>query len=546
MSKALCILAVVLLAMFARAEIVLPANPRPSQQFAAEELQKYAGNPQQSIPVTTLADAYQMLENAGVRFLAPQFDFYHGAAEFAPKELILQPAHRPEPKLKFRKLYVEEGHSHTSDNLKQLIEWMPKAGYNTLVVPMDYQGRGRVKWDNWREVLTPELQKRDVTIEVGGHGYQNFLNPTMEDGKLFEQHPEWFGQDRTGKRRREKNFIFCTSNPQAVDYLIGNLIEYVNARREIQIFDLWPPDAGMWCQCDACAKLGSPSQRQAILVSQVKERVRAARPDLRLEVLAYLTSITPPEQETLDKDVLLDFCPISQQFDFQIDDPAAPKNAQYVAGLKAWREHFDGEISIYSYYRKYAWDSLPVLIPHYMQKDLQFYARLPVQGVSSYSEPRDWATYELNHYVLAKLACDPDADVDALMKQFCDARYGAASEKVLATMRTLEETMRAVGGLPNVSLKGSDEVAHASHEIELARASLEGISNDAIARLRLMLDYALRDLEIQKMRADHAESDAIREKIEAMHEFLAAHENDGVFLVQRITLPRMLSRYEIK
>jgi hypothetical protein len=61
-----------------------------------------------------------------------------------------------------------------------------------------------------------------------------------------------------------------------------------------------------------------------------------------------------------------------------------------------------------------------------------------------------------------------------------------------------------------------------------------------------MLDYALRDLEIQKMRADHAESDAIREKIEAMHEFLAAHENDGVFLVQRITLPRMLSRYEIK
>jgi hypothetical protein len=425
----------------------------------------------------------------------------------------------------------------------QLIDWMPKAGYNTLVVPMDYQGRGRVRWDNWREVLTPELQKRDITIEVGGHGYQNFLNPAMEDGKLFEQHPEWFGQDRTGKRRREKNFIFCTSNPQAVNYLIGNLIEYVNARREIQIFDLWPPDAGMWCQCDACAKLGSPSQRQAILVNQMKERLRAIRPDLRLEVLAYLTSITPPEQVKLDKDVLLDFCPISQQFDFQIDDPAAPKNAQYFAGLKAWRAHFDGEISIYSYYRKYAWDSLPVLIPHYMQKDLQFYARLPVQGVSSYSEPGDWATYELNHYVLARLACDPDADVDTLMKQFCDARYGAESNKALAAMKTLEETMRVVGGLPNVSLKSSDEVAHASHEIELARASLEGISNEAIARLRLMLDYALRDLEIQKMRSDHVDVAAIREKIESMHEFLAAHENDGVFLLQRITLPRMLSRY---
>jgi hypothetical protein len=277
----------------------------------------------------------------------------------------------------------------------------------------------------------------------------------------------------------------------------------------------------------------------------LKERLLYYFNYLRLEVLAYLTSITPPDDVKLDKDVLLDFCPISQQFDFQIDDSAASKNAQYVAGLKAWREHFDGEISVYSYYRKYAWDSLPVLIPHYMQKDLQFYARLPVQGVSSYSEPGDWATYELNHYVLARLASDPDADVDALTKQFCDARFGAAADKALAAMKTLEETMRVVGGLPNVLLKSGDAIAHASHQIELARASLDGISNEAIARLRLMLDYASRDLEIQKMRADHVDVAAIREKIESMHEFLVAHDNDGVFLVQRITLPRMLSRYGI-
>ena len=45
----------------------------------------------------------------------------------------------------------------------------------TLVIPTDYQGHGRVKWDNWRDALTPELQKRGILIEVGGHGYQNFL-----------------------------------------------------------------------------------------------------------------------------------------------------------------------------------------------------------------------------------------------------------------------------------------------------------------------------------------------------------------------------------
>ena len=61
-----------------------------------------------------------------------------------------------------------------------------------------------------------------ATIEVGGHGYQNFLNADMEGGKLFDQHPEWFGADAQGTRHKEKNRVFCSSNPQAVDYLIKN------------------------------------------------------------------------------------------------------------------------------------------------------------------------------------------------------------------------------------------------------------------------------------------------------------------------------------
>ena len=36
-------------------------------------------------------------------------------------------------------------------------------------------------WDKFRERVTPECRKRGITIEVGGHGYQNFLNAEMED-----------------------------------------------------------------------------------------------------------------------------------------------------------------------------------------------------------------------------------------------------------------------------------------------------------------------------------------------------------------------------
>jgi hypothetical protein len=46
------------------------------------------------------------------------------------------------PSSPHRKLYIEEGISHDEANLKQLIEWMPKVGYNVLVCPMDYGNAG--------------------------------------------------------------------------------------------------------------------------------------------------------------------------------------------------------------------------------------------------------------------------------------------------------------------------------------------------------------------------------------------------------------------
>ena len=350
----------------------------------------------------TLFGAYQYLDAQGCRFLSPALDVYHGSAEIIPRNQSLTTEKiSGKPALKFRKLYVEEGHSHTPENLAQLVEWMPKVGYNTLVVPANYQGHGKVMWDNFRAKVTPECQKRGITIEVGGHGYQNFLNADMEGGKLFEMHPEWFGMDADGTRRPEHQHVFCSSNPAAVDYLIKNFIAYVHDRPEIQIFDFWPPDGARWCECDECKKLGAPADREAILVEQVQDRVHQIRPDLRLEFIAYQLAITPPQHVKTDKDILVDFCPISQEFDKQIDDPSSTLNKNYADALLAWRKAFDGDISIYSYYRKYAWDSLPVIIPHYMQKDLQWYASVPVQGISSYSEPGDWCTYELNHYVLA-------------------------------------------------------------------------------------------------------------------------------------------------
>lgn len=507
---------------------------------------------------STLYAVYDLLDRLGCRFLAPDFGHYQGTSEVIPKTtcltLDLSSPIVEKPVLSIRKQYVEEGHSHNAENLIQMAEWMPKARFNTLVIPTNYQGGDRVKWDNWRAKVGPELQKRDIIIEVGGHGYQNFLNAEMEQGKLFDQHQEWFGVDDTGARTQVHNRAFCTSNPDAVKYLAANLIAYLKDRPEIQIFDFWPPDGAKWCACPKCKALGTPSNRQAILISQVKEQMTKAGVNTRLETIAYAAAVTPPESAKYIPDLLLDFCPIQQCFEVQINDPSDAKNADYVKQLTGLRKGFDGDISIYSYYRKYAWKSLPNLIPHYMQNDLKFYLTIPVQGISSYAEPGDWFAYELNHYVLGNLAWNPSADVDALVSRFAEARYGSASKAAIHAYSVLEDVVRHYCCIPGTSRKSANETAKAQAklraEVDSMTAAQSGVTDAGVRRnidrFLLTIEYALRDMEVQRARASKLPDAEIKAKIKSVADFLVEHANDGVFIVHnRVEFPRIMKTYGV-
>jgi hypothetical protein len=275
---------------------------------------------------------------------------------------------------------------------------------------------------------------------------------------------------------------------------------------------------------------------------------------VRLEIIAYSSYLEPPKTATVAKEVLVDFCPISQHFDAQINDPTN-KNKTYADALAAWRKSFGGDISIYSYYRKYAWDSLPVVIPHYMQKDLQWYASVPVQGVSVYSEPNDWFTYELNHYTLAALAWDPDADVDAIVEKFCEARYGRHAKAARDALMTLQDTVRVYGSVPHVPLKDAASIESALKRMkdrswQLIAALRHGGTDAemrAINRLLLMYTYAERDVEIQQMRATNRPREQVVKMATDLHAWVKSHADDGVFLIKgnRLNQNRMLTRYGV-
>jgi|GEM_PF-519957 len=517
---------------------------------------------------------YDFLEQLGCRWIAPAFSFYKGASEFIPStaQLSFKGADRyRSPRFKYRKLCIEEGLTHTIENLQELIDWMPKLGFNTFMTPLDYGGSGRVKWDNWRRDITPELKKRSLLIEVGGHGYQNFIHPRMEGGTLFEKHPEWFGLDTNCNPSDKENLVFNTFDSGAVGYLTRNVARYLAERPEINVFDFWPPDMARWqeCKSDAHQIILDPLDRQAGLVNHVADALKKVRPDITLEMIAYQPVLGVPPHAGLSADVLVDFCPINQCFEYQIYDSLSGNNLDYVRHLRAWREKFKGDIGLYAYYRKYGWNSLPAVLPRYIQKDLAWYAASGLQGISCYAEPGDWFTYELTMYSLGKSAWDPAIDMDTLIQSYCAARFGPYATVAEEALTFLEKTVPRFGSLPYSKLKAANQIEAASGQLGIIKKKIQGAKKEALnassgryiqarEKLLLMLQYADYDLEIQTLRAltldtvkvaettERLTNAAIFEKVSELNQFLRDHKEEGVFLDKKMDAEKRMKRQYTK
>ncbi len=491
-------------------------------------------------PRSTLFAVYDFLNQLGCRWVAPDFDFFGGLNNSIPQKenikFVYQGLKPETPALKYRKLYVEEGKSHNLQNLMQLVDWMPKARFNTLVIPYNYQGSGKVKWDNWRKELIPELRKRGILIEVGGHGYQNLINAGMEEGQLFENHPEWFGQDQGGNRVKEQRMVLCTSNREAVAYLYRNLLSYLKSHPEVDIFDFWPPDGEIWCQCPKCKELGDETERHILLVNQIAEWLHKDLPQVKVECIAYSRYTAPPLVSRLGDKILLDFCPINQCFESQIFENFADRNRNYRENLLKWKETFNGDISIYSYFRKYAWHSLPNIIPHYMQKDIKYYQSTGINGISVYSEPGDWFTYGVNHYVLSQLGWKPDADVDKLVKLYSEEIYRKAAPTVISIYNEMEDVVRFACNIPYTELKSPQQYDAYAKRMSACRKRVRSAmaENKAdqlvyghLSRLDLMLKYAEKSISLMRFKSVD-DKGSVAKCEEDIKSFIKEHKGMGI------------------
>ncbi|NOU70383.1 DUF4838 domain-containing protein [Paenibacillus sp. LMG 31458] len=486
----------------------------------------------------TLYSAYDLLEKLGVKFFAPNFDFYEGNAEYVPstRSITVSASNTViQPSFKIRRKYVEEGWSHSVDNLPQLVDWMTKVKLNTLVVPYDYIAIGKTKWDDFREQLIPELKKRGITVEVGGHGFESFLRKD----KYQTAHPTWFPSGSN---------VFNVADDTAVNAYVDEVITYLKGRPEIGIFDAWPPDSATW-PSSAYQKFGSESNAYAYVVKKLYERVRNELPGVRIEAIAYDNYTSPPTKYMYDNSIIIDFAPYGRSYVQTIFDPNSTTNKSYINQINQWRSVFNGDLSMYEYYRRYAFHSLPFVLPQLIGQEMPYYRTLGIAGIGTYSEPGDWIPFEITHYILAKLSWNADLNAQTLIDEYVQSRYGLASGEMSQYFQLVEEAGRAIFSQPAGNYNNLINVTKMRDNYLQAKTQLDNAQEKAVSgtstaymlqRLAWNIDYAIADTEVEYYRLKSDTNSSKTAKLRAQ-DAIYTHRFDGIMLQNIYSMRRYIS-----
>jgi hypothetical protein len=174
---------------------------------------------------------------------------------------------------------------------------------------------------------------KQIEFELHGHSW---LFPKS----LYAEHPEWFREDASGKRKADMNM--CVSNKEALAYLAGQAEKLAGLLTpDTGKYCWWSDDVGgdCFCHCPECGDL-SPSDQYMIWCNTVLSAIRRVDPQAELSYLAYGATMSAPKKIKPHEGIFLEYAPINRDSFIPINNPACEKNAQETAGLTELLEYF--------------------------------------------------------------------------------------------------------------------------------------------------------------------------------------------------------------
>ncbi|NOZ24400.1 MAG: DUF4838 domain-containing protein [Planctomycetes bacterium] len=467
-----------------KASIVIPGSPSPTEQFAAEELQKYIEQmsgarlpivPDQQKPEGTLVSVGKTkLATVTVPSQMPSPDPY--IIKTVDRSLILLGKGDRgtiysvywllEKHLGCRWVFpgplgdiVPKKRSITVGELDESYEpdfrFRICAGFNPPAC-IDWAIKQRMQLYS----PSPKMWAKEDMIKRGG-----FVKGTMHHAfhrlfpaeQYFKEHPEYYGLFRGKRTASPSRGQLCLSNPEVVRLTTEKANRFFEEHPDAEFFSLCPDDNMNWCECENCRAFDSTTMerwgrtfpvvtdRLMAFVNQVAEGLEKKHPGKMIYTFAYQNYTDPPLKYMPRKNVIISLCHmVPACYAHPLKDPDCEKNVAFMKLLTGWTK-IHKNMWYYAYTCKSMWQDMPWPIARRLAKDIRTLHAQGFQGFYSQGSGMRWGQLGVNMVLMTKLLWDVDTDVEAVLDDYFRSSFGPAADAMKSYYNLLEKEFSQPG-----------------------------------------------------------------------------------------------------
>ncbi|CAN0627628.1 Glycosyl hydrolase family 67 N-terminus [Burkholderia multivorans] len=272
----------------------------------------------------------------------------------------------------------------------------------------------------------------------------------------------------------------------------------------------WDMDAASRAFADAHG--GAPAAAFLDMVQDVSARVRQSIPDARFAMPAYHWGFAPPAGMKVPDNVRV--YPMTIQVDYSTALNEG-RNAALGDGLRRWND-IASHVLVWDHIVNFGGFIQPTPNLYPIGRSIAWLATLP--SVEGYFAEGDWQSRggefsSLRVWMIARLLWSPDLDARDLVREYCDAYFGAAGPAIARYIDRMHAAARASGDVlgeqtpVGASMYSYAFVREAERDFDAAQQAVAGDPKRLarVSQARIPLDFvilALRDRYAARARRD--------------------------------------------
>lgn len=324
------------------------------------------------------------------------------------------------------------------------LEVIPRKATLEIRSPLDVVDKPVFEWRAmWGRIypMTAGLSPGEWEAKVGdvdlpkmmGIPPRGFWHHTMGFLLPASSVPKEYLAEIGGERRITEPAVqqYCLSNPDLQKAMTEAVLRWIESNPDPVYYPVHYGDTGQFCQCERCKawyeEHGSLTDAVIWFNNQIAQEVAKRFPGKFITTLAYWATRKPPVKERPLPNHLIIFCAIAE---CQARPWSHPVNLKrnVVSDLEQWIAiHPLGAQGIitFEYPTTYHYVGYPYPALYAFAENLKYYKRLGIRGVYICGLT-DGHLVHLYSYVMPRLMWNPDANLRALIDEFCKAWYGKA------------------------------------------------------------------------------------------------------------------------